>query len=82
MITAQIHDHAARRRSYEIVAAVRDGLASRAPRLALESKSAKQLPMQPLFNPLSPEFIGDPYPFYHRLRTAAPFYRAPSAFWR
>ncbi len=33
MITAQIHDHAARRRSYEIVAAVRDGLA--APRAAL-----------------------------------------------
>jgi luciferase family oxidoreductase group 1 len=27
MITAQIYDHAARRRSYEIVAAVRDGLA-------------------------------------------------------
>jgi cytochrome P450 len=36
--------------------------------------------MQPLFNPLSPEFIGDPYPFYHRLRTATPFYRSPFGF--
>src|SRR5579859_2173667 len=27
------------------------------------------------FNPLSPEFIRDPYPFYHRLRVAAPVFR-------
>jgi cytochrome P450 len=56
------------------------GWPPRAPRLALESKSANSFPMQPLFNPLSPEFIGDPYPFYHRLRTAAPFYRSPIGF--
>src|ERR1700720_3706081 len=56
------------------------GWPPRAPRLALENKSANSLPMQPLFNPLSPEFIGDPYPFYHRLRTAAPFYRSPIGF--
>jgi cytochrome P450 len=29
------------------------------------------------FNPLSPDFIRDPYPFYHRLRAAAPVYRTP-----
>ena len=29
------------------------------------------------FNPLSPEFIRDPYPFYHRLRAAAPIFRTP-----
>ncbi len=31
----------------------------------------------PLFNPLSPEFIRDPYPTYHRLRAAAPVHRSP-----
>ncbi len=30
-----------------------------------------------LFNPLSPEFIRDPYPHYARLRTTAPIYLAP-----
>jgi len=29
------------------------------------------------FNPLSPEFIRDPYPFYHRLRAAAAMPRTP-----
>jgi cytochrome P450 len=27
------------------------------------------------FNPLSPDFIRDPYPFYHRLRAAAPVFK-------
>ena len=27
---------------------------------------------QPLFNPLSPDFIRDPYPSYDKLRTHAP----------
>jgi cytochrome P450 len=31
----------------------------------------------PLFNPLSPDFIRDPYPFYERLRTTDPMYPAP-----
>jgi hypothetical protein len=26
----------------------------------------------PLFNPWAPEFIADPYPFYHRLRATDP----------
>jgi cytochrome P450 len=31
----------------------------------------------PLFNPWTPEFIADPYPFYHRLRTADPMHFTP-----
>jgi cytochrome P450 len=30
-----------------------------------------------LFNPLSPDFIRDPYPFYERLRTTDPMHPAP-----
>ncbi|UYN93090.1 MAG: cytochrome P450 [Enhydrobacter sp.] len=33
------------------------------------------------FNPLDPDFIADPYPFYHRLRETAPVYRTPMGFW-
>lgn len=36
--------------------------------------------MRPLFNPSSPEFIRNPYPFYQHLRTADPFYRSPFGF--
>jgi cytochrome P450 len=32
------------------------------------------------FNPLSPEFIRDPYPHYHRLRTAGPVHRSALGF--
>jgi cytochrome P450 len=35
---------------------------------------------EPLFNPLSPEFIRDPYPYYHQLRTADPVHRSPLGF--
>jgi cytochrome P450 len=35
---------------------------------------------QPLFNPLSPEFIRDPYPYYHQLRTTDPVHRSPLGF--
>ena len=31
----------------------------------------------PLFNPLSPEFIRDPYPHYERLRTTDPMHLTP-----
>jgi cytochrome P450 len=31
----------------------------------------------PLFNPLSPEVIANPYPHYHRLRTLEPVHRSP-----
>jgi len=33
------------------------------------------------FNPLSPDFIRDPYPFYHRLRAQAPIYHTPIGFY-
>jgi cytochrome P450 len=33
------------------------------------------------FNPLSPDFIRDPYPFYHRLRGAAPMLRTSFGPW-
>ena len=32
---------------------------------------------EPLFNPLSPEFIRDPYPHYERMRTADPMHLTP-----
>src|ERR1700734_635317 len=31
----------------------------------------------PLFNPLAPEFIRDPYPFYERLRSTDPMHITP-----
>ena len=33
------------------------------------------------FNPLDPAFIADPYPFYRRLREAAPVLKTPQGFW-
>jgi cytochrome P450 len=35
----------------------------------------------PLFNPLSPEFIADPYSFYHRLRATDPMHLTPLGFY-
>jgi cytochrome P450 len=35
---------------------------------------------EPLFNPLSPEVIADPYPYYHRLREMDPVHRSPLGF--
>jgi cytochrome P450 len=34
----------------------------------------------PLFNPWVPEFIADPYPFYHRLRATDPMHLTPLGF--
>ncbi|GGC83143.1 cytochrome P450 [Chelatococcus reniformis] len=36
---------------------------------------------EPLFNPLSPELIRDPYPFYRRLRELDPVHRSPLGFY-
>src|ERR1700693_2462412 len=33
---------------------------------------------EPLFNPLAPEYIRDPYPYYARLRTTDPMHVTPS----
>jgi hypothetical protein len=35
---------------------------------------------EPLFNPMSPDVIADPYPRYHRLRTLEPVHRSPLGF--
>lgn len=34
-----------------------------------------------VFDPLDPAFIADPYPFYRRLREAAPVFKAEQGFW-
>src|ERR1700724_3443750 len=34
----------------------------------------------PLFNPLTPDFIANPYPFYRRLREADPMHLTPLGF--
>ena len=34
-------------------------------------------PSAPLFNPLSPEFIRNPYPHYERMRTTDPMHLTP-----
>src|SRR5262245_6524490 len=34
-----------------------------------------------VFNPLDPDFIADPYPFYRRLRETAPVFKTPQGFW-
>ena len=33
------------------------------------------------FNPMDPEFVADPYPTYHRLRTEDPVHHCPLGFW-
>ena len=33
------------------------------------------------FNPMAPEFLADPYPTYHRLRTEDPVHQSPLGFW-
>jgi cytochrome P450 len=35
---------------------------------------------EPVFNPLSPEFIRNPYPHYHHLRATDPVHRSPLGF--
>jgi cytochrome P450 len=36
---------------------------------------------EPLFNPLSPDVIRNPYPYYHRLRTSEPMHRSQLGFY-
>ncbi len=38
-------------------------------------------PQVPVFNPLDPAFIADPYPVYHQLRAAAPVWQSPLGQW-
>ncbi len=34
-----------------------------------------------VFNPMDPEFVANPYPMYHRLRTEDPVHQSPLGFW-
>jgi hypothetical protein len=38
-------------------------------------------PDEPVFNPLTPEFHADPYPFYRRLRETDPVHLSPLGLW-
>ena len=42
---------------------------------------AAEAQAEPLFNPLSPDFIRDPYPGYHRLRDTDPLHMTPLGFY-
>jgi cytochrome P450 len=44
------------------------------------SQPVQAVQAEPLFNPLSPEFIRNPYPYYHHLRTTDPVHRSPLGF--
>jgi cytochrome P450 len=46
----------------------------------LNQPLARPADREPLFNPLSPEVIADPYPHFHRLRTIEPMHRSPLGF--
>jgi cytochrome P450 len=45
-----------------------------------QPQPAQAAQAEPLFNPLSPDFIRDPYPYYHRLRAIDPVYHMPHGF--
>ena len=45
------------------------------------SDTSNAAPDEIEFNPLSPEFLKDPYPFYHLLRAKAPIHWFPLGFW-
>ncbi len=45
------------------------------------NEQIKTVDGEPLFNPLSPEFIADPYPFYRRLRATDPMHLTPLGFY-
>ena len=44
------------------------------------NQAAQAAQADPLFDPLSPTVIADPYPFYHRLRTIDPIHCSPLGF--
>ncbi len=50
------------------------------PRRKSMKEQTQSLEGAPLFNPLSPDFIADPYPFYHRLRAIDPMHLSPRGF--
>jgi cytochrome P450 len=45
------------------------------------NEQVKTVAGAPLFNPLAPDFIANPYPFYHRLRETEPMHLTPLGFY-
>jgi cytochrome P450 len=45
------------------------------------NEQVKTVAGAPLFNPLAPDFIANPYPFYHRLRETDPMHLTPLGFY-
>lgn len=45
------------------------------------NQSVQAVQAEPLFNPLSPEVIRNPYPYYHRLRSRDPVHYSPLGFY-
>ena len=45
------------------------------------NQSVQAVQAEPLFNPLSPEVIRNPYPYYHRLRGRDPVHYSPLGFY-
>src|SRR6201987_5153413 len=50
------------------------GAPARQPNEVIMNEHVQTATTEPLFNPLSPEFIRDPYPHYERLRTTDPMH--------
>jgi cytochrome P450 len=53
------------------------GHSARQPNEVIMNEHVQTATSAPLFNPLSPEFIRDPYPHYARLRTTDPMHLTP-----
>jgi cytochrome P450 len=53
------------------------GAQARQPNEVIMNEHVQTATTEPLFNPLSPEFIRDPYPHYERLRTTDPMHVTP-----
>jgi cytochrome P450 len=45
------------------------------------SETTAQGQAAPAFNPMSPDFLRNPYPTFHQLRSNAPIFKTPLGFW-
>src|SRR5450755_1030418 len=58
-------------------AQIYEPFSARQPIEVIMNEHAQTATAEPPFNPLSPEFIRDPYPHYERLRTTDPMHLTP-----
>jgi cytochrome P450 len=70
-------DHTSVRFFVDISALTCAGVSARQPIEVTMNEHVQTASSEPLFNPLSPEFIRDPYPHYERLRTTDPMHQMP-----